>query len=103
MGTKDVLYRWLSSGGAYYLIALLWFFTAIGFGIHARAIGKAKNSANDGCYLTISTTVFVMIGGAIGMLLFQKFFPWFILTSFAGCVLAPWFVCRTFRSGKRKY
>ncbi len=103
MGTKDVFFRWLSSGGAYGLIAFLWLLVAIFFFFKARTLGKDQKSGNDGCYLSISTTVFTMIGGAIGLLFFQNSFPWYIITSTAGSIVAPWLVCRKFTSGKRKY
>jgi hypothetical protein len=103
VGFKNNLLTWLSSGGAYYLVAILWLICAIFFGFKSRQAGRDKGSENDGCYLTISTTVFVMIGGAIGLLFFQKFFPWFIFTSLAGAIVAPMLAIRTFRSGRRKY
>jgi len=95
--------RWLSSGGAYELIAFLWLLSALFFIGRAKSIGRQLSTSNDGCYLMISTTIFTMIGGAIGLLLFQKFFPWFILTSLIGAVIAPMMVIRVFRTGKRKY
>lgn len=103
MNSKDVSNLWLSSGGAYLIIWVSWVVIAIFFASVARNIGRQKNSNNDGCLLTISTTVFVLIGGAIGLLLFNKFFPWFIFTSILGAILAPWLVIRTFKRGKQKY
>ncbi len=100
---KDNVLAWLSSGGAYYLIAFLWLITAVAFGAKAREIGIEKDSKNDGCYLMVSTTVFVMMGGAIGLLLFQKLFPWYIITSWIGSALGPMLAIRTFKFGKRKY
>ena len=95
----DAFLRWLSSGAAYYLIALSWLASAIYFGVKARGLSPD----NSGCYLAISTTVFTMIGGAIGLLLFKEQFPWYIVTSFAGAIVGPMLVIRTFKSGKRKY
>jgi hypothetical protein len=82
---------------------MFWLASATFFALKANKIGKQKQSSNDGCYLQISTTVFTMIGGSIGLLIFQAQFPWYILTSLVGCVLVPWLVCRVFIRGKRKY
>jgi hypothetical protein len=103
MNPKDVSNLWLSSGGAYLIIGISWLVRAIFFSSIARNVGRQKNSSNDGCLLTISTTVFVLIGGAIGLLVFNKYFPWFIFTSILGSLLAPWLVVRTFKRGKQKY
>jgi hypothetical protein len=103
MDSKNAIFRWLSSGGAYFLLAIIWLTCIIVFGFKARQAGRDKNSSNDGCYLVISTTVFVLTGGAIGLYLFQSFFPWYILTSLAGAIAGPSLAIRTFRNGKRKY
>ena len=103
MGFKNNLLNWLSSGGAYWLIAALWLICAVVFARRAKHAGADDGNANNGCYLTISTTVFVAFGGAIGLWLFKDFFPWYILTSLAGAIIAPTLVIKKFKSGKRKY
>ncbi len=103
MDSKDVSYNWLSSGGAYYVIFTIWILSAIYFGFMARSIGRERNTPNDGCLLAISTTVFVFIGGAIGLLILNKFFPWFIFSSSLGAILGPMFAVKTFRRGRQKY
>ena len=103
MGPKDKLILWLSSGGAYAVIGVLWLICGITFAFKARQTGQKSGSSNDGCYLMVSCLVFVMIGGAIGLVLFQPFFPWYIFTSLAGAIIAPIVVRRKFLSGKRKY
>ncbi len=103
MNPQDVSYNWLSSGGAYKLLFLIWIASAVFFAFVARNVGRAKNSPNDGCLLGIATTVFTFIGGAIGLLLINKLFPWFILTSVAGSILAPALTIRTFQRGRAKY
>jgi uncharacterized membrane protein HdeD (DUF308 family) len=103
MGPKDKLILWLSSGGAYYVIGILWLICGISFAIKARQTGRDEVNPNDGCYLMVSSLVFVLIGGAIGLVLFQPFFPWYIFTSLAGAIIAPIIVRRKFLSGKRKY
>lgn len=103
MNPKDVSYNWLSSGGAYTIIFVVWIVSAIFFAAVSRSVAREKNSPNDGCLLTISTTVFVLIGGAIGLLLFNKFFPWFIFSSSLGAILGPLLAVRSFKYGKRKY
>lgn len=101
MNPKDVSYNWLSSGGAYFLLALVWISSSIFFGFYAARIGRDKNSRNDGCLLIICTTVFVFTGGAVGIFLAP--FPWFIFTSTAGAIIAPMLACRIFLKGKMKY
>ena len=103
MSFKDNTLAWLSSSGAYWIITLLWIITIIVFVGKAKEAGNLEGSSNSGCYLMISTTIFVGIGGSIGLVLFQKFFPWYILTALAGGIIAPALVIRTFKSGKRKY
>ncbi|MBS1725586.1 MAG: hypothetical protein JST51_02615 [Armatimonadetes bacterium] len=103
MDPKDVSYNWLSSGGAYILIFSIWFLSALFFAIMAFGIGREKQSSGDGCLLMISTTVFVGIGGAIGLMLLRSFFPWFIFSSAIGAIVAPMLVVRTFKHGKRRY
>ena len=101
MNPKDVSYNWLSSGGAYTIIAIIWVLSAIFFGSVAKSVGRQKNSGNDGCLLTISTTVFVAIGGSIGILIAP--FPFFIFTSMIGAILGPWLAVRIFKNGRKKY
>ncbi len=101
MGPKDKLILWLSSGGAYAVIGVLWLICAITFAIKARQTGHESGNSNDGCYLMVSSLVFVIIGGAIGLLLFQPFFPWYIFTSLAGAIRAPILVRRKFLNGIR--
>ena len=103
MNTRDVSYNWLSSGGAYTILFVVWFLCAVFFAIVARSIGREKNTPNDGCLLTVTTTVFVLTGGALGLLLLNKFFPWFIFSSTAGAIIAPWLAIRKFKTGRRRY
>lgn len=103
MNSKDVSYNWLSSGGAYYVIFIIWILSAVYFGFMARSVGRDRNAPNDGCLLTISTTVFVFIGGAIGLLILNKFFPWFIFSSSLGAIIGPWYAVKKFRTGRQKY
>jgi hypothetical protein len=103
MGPKDKLILWLTSGGAYAVVACLWLICMVVFAVKAKKTGQENVGSNDGCYLMISSVVFVVIGGALGLLLFQPFFPWYIFTSLAGAIIAPTLVRRKFLSGKRKY
>lgn len=80
---------WLSAGGAYFLLALIWVGAAVGFGVAGIKAGDRVGSPNDGCLLAIGNVVLALLGGGLGFLLMMRFFPYFLLSSLVGAVTLP--------------
>jgi hypothetical protein len=87
-------YSWFNSGGAYYVIVLVWVASAIFFS--GLALRTHKDS--DGCLLAIANFLLALGGGGMGLLLFAGRFPIFVLTSAGGSIMLPWILTRWFAS-----
>lgn len=101
MDSTAVGFNWLSSGGAYALLAFIWIGAAVGFGNYGYRLGRRFDSPNDGCLLTAATQVLVLIGGSAGFLV--SGFPWYLLTSAIGAVTFPGLACLYFAWRMRKW
>jgi hypothetical protein len=95
MNRSDVTANWLSSGGAYGILGVVWLLTAVFYFTYAQRLGRDYDSPNDGCLLGFGTVVLTLTGGGLGLLLFQ--FPIFVVTSCIGAVLLPGLACVYFR------
>lgn len=84
----------LSTGGAYFLLGFSWLSSAVGFYIYAQKLGRAANSETDGCFLGFGCILSAIVGGGLGLLLGK--YPYFVITSALGCMLAPGALCWVF-------
>lgn len=80
---------WLAAGGTYYLTAFAWLTSAIGFALVAMAIAKSYGQENDGCLLAISNFLLALFGGGVGLILFLRYYPYFIISSALLAILFP--------------
>lgn len=101
MNRQDVAANWLSSGGAYALLGIVWLLTAVFFFTYGAKLGREYDSPNDGCLLSFATIILTLIGGALGLLFFS--FPIYVVTSSIGAILLPTLACAYFRKRMAKW
>ncbi len=68
---------WLASAGFFYFLAAR----------HGTQIGQP----NDGCLYGICNIILAFLGGGIGFLVLIHHYPYFIISSCLGSILAPGF------------
>lgn len=93
--------NWLSSGGAYAIIGIVWLLSSVFFFTYGNRLGSRYDSPNDGCLLAFSTIILTLIGGAAGFVLVA--YPWSIVASCLGSLLLPTFACIYFRAKMKRW
>lgn len=99
------LVQWLSNGGAYGTLGVVWIIAAVGFALYAGKLGRRYDAPNDGCLLGFANQVLLITSGAVGITLGDRLlpFPWFMLTGIAGGLLAPLIACFVFTRRMRRW
>jgi len=80
---------WLARGGAYIVMGLVWLSSAVFFYFYSARYGDQIGNSTDGCLYGICSIVMAFLGGAVGFLLFIHQYPYFVLTSCLGALIAP--------------
>lgn len=78
---------WMSSGGAYWVLAAEVIGSATFFGCWSLYLGKLTKSENDGCLLSIANVIAAFCGGGIGLFFFR--YPVFVLSTLFGTLALP--------------
>ncbi len=84
----------LSPGSAFFILGFSWLASAIGFYMYAQKLGRAAESETDGCFLGFACILSAIVGGGVGLLLGR--YPYFVITSALGSMLAPGALCWVF-------
>jgi hypothetical protein len=79
----------LQGSSSYIIILSAWIISAIFFSVLALRFSKGGADANDGCLLAIANVLMAFFGGAVGLLLLMKNYPWFLIASPLGAVIFP--------------
>lgn len=84
----------IPSAAIYAFVFVAWLASSVTFTLIAKSLGTRFRAENDGCLLTIGVQVAVLVGGAAGLLLFP--YPYNIVASMTGALMAPGFLCGFF-------
>jgi hypothetical protein len=81
--------NWLQTGAVYYVVAAIWAFAVLFFGVFGFWLGNSQAGKGDGCLLSICNMLLATTGAAIGFLLLREFYPGYIVGVASGAFLTP--------------